>query len=153
MTHCSKRPIEIRDTSTRWKSRLQSSPFFLSQPANDAGEATGVRCATARDWRKGREESFLFPPCSPAHLTPVASRAPASFAGWERKKGLLCSLLKEQQDTVMSRNIIFRAEFAKRAAYRPVYTGDFCCDFVAISRRLQIARVNYWRFRGDLNRQ
>ena len=40
---------------------------------------------------------------------------------------------------------------------RPVYTGaicrdfsgDFCCDFVAISRRFQITRVNYWRFRGD----
>ena len=29
----------------------------------------------------------------------------------------------------------------------------FCCDFVAISRRFQIARVNYWRFHGDLNRQ
>ena len=27
-----------------------------------------------------------------AHLTPVASRAPASFAGWERKKGLHYSL-------------------------------------------------------------
>ena len=44
---------------------------------------------------------------------------------------------------------------------RPVYTGnfccdfsgDFCCDFVAISRRFPIARVNYWRFRGDLNLQ
>ena len=36
--------------------RLQSSPFFLSQPANDAGawEGTGVRCAAVRDWRKGR---------------------------------------------------------------------------------------------------
>ena len=29
-----------------------------------------------------------------AHLTPVPSRAPASFAGWERKKGLLYSLGK-----------------------------------------------------------
>ena len=31
-------------------SRLQSSPFFLSQPANDAGawEWTGARCADAR---------------------------------------------------------------------------------------------------------
>ena len=27
------------------------------------------------------------------HLTPVTSRAPASFAGWERKMGLLCSLV------------------------------------------------------------
>ena len=25
--------------------------------------------------------------------------------------------------------------------------------FAAISWRFQIARVNYWRFRGDLNRQ
>ena len=44
-------------------------PFF-SQPANDASarEETGVRCAAARDWRKGRyleESSFLFPPFSP----------------------------------------------------------------------------------------
>ena len=32
--------------------RLQSGPFFLSQPANDAWEATGARCAAARerDW-------------------------------------------------------------------------------------------------------
>ena len=30
----------------------QSSPFFLFQPANDMGEATGVSCAAARDWRK-----------------------------------------------------------------------------------------------------
>ena len=27
-----------------------------SQPANDAREATGVRCAAAWDWRKGTEE-------------------------------------------------------------------------------------------------
>ena len=37
---------------------------------------------------------------------------------------------------------------------RPVYTGDFsgdfCCDFVAISRRFQIARVNYWRFESPV---
>ena len=31
------------------------SPFFLSQPANDAREGTGLRCAAARDWRKWRD--------------------------------------------------------------------------------------------------
>ena len=64
---------------------MQSSPFFLSQPANDAvaREGTGARCAAARerDWISR----------AAAHLTPVASRA--SIAGWKRKKGLLCSLL------------------------------------------------------------
>ena len=33
--------------------RLQSSPFFLSQPANYAQEASGVRCAAAKK-RAGR---------------------------------------------------------------------------------------------------
>ena len=53
--------------------------FFLSQPANDA--ATGVRCTAARDWRKGLARPRTHTTCAPA------------VAGWERKKGLFCSLL------------------------------------------------------------
>ena len=65
--------------------RLQSSPFqSLSQPANDAREATGVmRGRAGLEKREGREKKAR--PC----MTPVASRA--SFAGWEREKYALQS--------------------------------------------------------------
>ena len=54
--------------------RLQSSPFFLSQPANDAGarEATGVRCEAARDFFS--LPSFFSNPARPriSHQSPPA---------------------------------------------------------------------------------
>ena len=65
--------------------RLQSSPFFLSQPANDAREATGVRCAAARDWRKGREEKSLARPRI-SHLSPPVRR---SLVGRENLQSIL----------------------------------------------------------------
>ena len=46
-----------------------------------------------------------------------------------------------------------RTEEKLKARHTGDFSVDFCCDFVAISRQFQIARVNYWRIRGDLNRQ
>ena len=34
-----------------------------------------------------------------------------------------------------------------------IFAASLAAIFAAISWRFQIARVNYWRFRGDLNRQ
>ena len=46
----------LRAGAYETQGHVQSRLFFLSQPANDAGarEGTGVRCAAAPDWRKGR---------------------------------------------------------------------------------------------------
>ena len=53
------------------------------------------RGCAGSDWsgKRGRAglETFLQSRTA-AHLTPFAS--PASFAGWERKRGLLCSLIR-----------------------------------------------------------
>ena len=34
-----------------------------------------------------------------------------------------------------------------------IFAAILAAILAAISRRFQVARVNYWRFRGDLNRQ
>ena len=78
----------------------QSSPFFLFQPANDMGEATGVSCAAARDWRKGREEkrrNKFFSPV-PRGRASHTSRLPRTRAvRWlEEKRGTALQSIAKQ---------------------------------------------------------
>ena len=71
------------------------------------------------DWceMRGRAEEGLkkrgeaLPRQAAAHLAPVSSRAPASFAGWDREKVLRCSVVKCENNlfsvTVMYRVLAF----------------------------------------------
>ena len=53
-------------------------------------------------------------------------------------------------------SVLYLLIFIRFASYGPFTMAIFAAIFAAISsallRRFQIARVNYWRFRGDLNR-
>ena len=70
--------------------RLQSSPFFLSQPANDAGarEATDVRGRVGLEKREGRGKK-TFPPFSPVPRGRAShtSRLPRVIRWLGEKKG------------------------------------------------------------------
>ena len=49
-------------------------------------------------------------------------------------------------------SVLYLLIFIRFAFYGPFTMAIFAAISSALLRRFQIARVNYWRFRGDLNR-
>ena len=68
---------------------------------------------------------------------------------------ILLSYHQKGLSELLCLNYAFKERFKARLhwCFLRRFLLRFCGDLAAISRRFQIACVNYWRFRGDLNRQ